>query len=128
MGSNSKAHLRAALLGLALVAVCVAGSVSAKVVVKKGVFGAIALQRETGQFGYAYNATTSRAAKVEALNQCAHPSCEVVAAFSNACGALARGQKKYFSATGATRQETETKALRLCAAKECQVVAWACTK
>ena len=100
----------------------------AKVVVKKGVYGAIALQRETGQFGYAYSSATSRAAKVEALNQCAHPRCEIVAAFSNACGALARGPNKYFPATGATRPEAETKALRLCAARECEVAAWACTK
>jgi serine/threonine-protein kinase len=119
-----------ALLRLGLVAALafVAEPALAKVVVKKGVFGAIALQRETGQFGYAYDSATSRAAKMEALKQCAHPRCEVVAAFSNACGALARGPKKYFPATGATRQEAETKALRLCAARDCGVAAWACTK
>jgi serine/threonine-protein kinase len=122
--------LRATLLYLALIAAlaCTAEPALAKVVVKKGVFGAIALQRETGQFGYAYDSATSRAAKMEALKQCAHPRCEVVAAFSNACGALARGPKKYFPATGAVRQEAETKALRLCAARECEIVAWACTK
>jgi uncharacterized protein DUF4189 len=127
--SHFPAFLRAALLHLALVAAfaCVAEPALAKVV-KKGVHGAIALQRETGQLGYAYNSTTSRAAKIEALNQCAHPRCEVVASFSNACGALARGPKKYFPATGATRPEAETKALRLCAAKDCEVAAWACTK
>ena len=128
--SRFRAFMRAALLHLALVAAfaCVAEPALAKVVVKKGVYGAIALQRETGQLGYAYNSATSRAAKIEALNQCAHPRCEVVASFSNACGALARGPKKYFPATGATRQEAETKALRLCAAKDCEVAAWACTK
>ena len=122
--------MRAALLHLGLIAaiVCAAEPALAKIVVKKGVFGAIALQRETGQLGYAYNAATSRAAKMEALSQCAHPRCEVVAAFSNACGALARGPKRYFPATGAVRQEAEAKALRLCAARECEVVAWACTK
>ena len=115
-------------LGLTAALLCAAPPALSKVVVKKGVFGAIALQRETGQFGYAYNSATSRAAKMEALNQCADPRCEIVAAFSNACGAIARGPKKYFPATGATRQEAETKALRLCAAQECEVVAWACTK
>jgi len=121
---------RAAVFRFALVAAlaCAAEPALAKVVVKKGVFGAIALQRETGQFGYAYNSATSRAAKIEALKQCEHPRCEVVASFSNACGALARGPKKYFPATGATRQEAETKALRRCAAKQCEVAAWACTK
>lgn len=122
--------MRTTLLKFALLAAlaCTAHPALAKVVVKKGVYGAIAVQRETGQFGYAYDAATSRAAKLEALKQCAHPRCEVVAAFSNACGALARGPKKYFPATGATRQEAETKALRLCAARECEVKAWACTK
>jgi hypothetical protein len=122
--------IRSILLNLALAAAvaCAAEPALARVVVKKGVYGAIALQRETGALGYASNSATSRAAKIEALNQCAHPRCEVVAAFSNACGALARGPKKYFPATGATRQEAETKALRLCAAKECEVAAWACTK
>lgn len=122
--------MHAAPLQLALIAVlaCVAQPAPAKVVVKKGVYGAIALQRETGQIGYTYNAATSRAAKIEALRLCAHPRCEVVVSFSNACGALARGAKKYFPATGATQQEVETKALRLCAAKDCEVVAWACTK
>ena len=121
--------MRATLVHLGLVAVLafIAEPALAKAV-KKGVHGAIALHRETGQLGYAYAAATSRAAKIEALNQCAHPRCEVVASFSNACGALARGPKKYFPATGATRQEAETKALRLCAAGECEVKAWACTK
>ena len=128
------ALLRATLLHLALVAtfVCVAEPALAKVVMKKGAYGAIALQRETGQFGYASDSATSRSAKIEALKQCAHPRCEVVAAFRNACGVLvrgpARGPKGYFPATGATRQEAETKALRLCATRECEVAAWACTK
>ena len=120
----------ARLFRLALVAAlaCAAQSALAKVVVKKGVYGAIALERESGQLGYAYNSVTSRASKVEALKQCAHPRCEVVAAFRNACGALAHSRAKYFPATGATRQEAETKALRLCAASDCEVAAWACTK
>ena len=123
-------NMRCALrhVGLVTALLCAVSPALSTVVVKKGVFGAIALKRETGQFGYAYNSATSRAAKMEALRQCADPRCEVVAAFSNACGAIARGSKRYFPATGATRQEVETKALRLCAAKDCEVVAWACTK
>ena len=124
------AFMKATLLHLALVAAlaCIAQPALARYVVKKGVFGAIALQRETGRLGYAYDSATSRAAKIEALRQCADAHCEVVASFRNACGALARGPKKYFPATGATRPEAETKALRLCAARECEVAAWACTK
>jgi hypothetical protein len=119
-------------LALMLAIVFLAEPALAKVVKKKGAYGAIALQRETGQLGYAYNATTSRAAKIEALNQCTDPRCEVVTSFNSACGVLARqparGPKGYFPATGATRQEAETKALRLCAARDCEVAAWACTK
>ncbi|MEK7436813.1 MAG: DUF4189 domain-containing protein [Pseudomonadota bacterium] len=122
--------MRAALLCLGLIAAiaCAAQPALAKSAAKQGAHGAIALQRETGRFGYVSNGATSRAAKIEALNLCGDPRCEVVVSFSNACGALARGPKKYSPATGATRQEAETKALRLCAAGECTVVAWACTK
>ncbi|MBE0622248.1 MAG: DUF4189 domain-containing protein [Burkholderiales bacterium] len=124
----------ARLLALLLSAVlaCLAPSALAKVAAKKGAHGAIAVQRETGQFGYVYDAATTRAAKVEALKQCADPRCEVVVSFSNACGVLARqparGPKGYFPATGATRQEAETKALRLCRTNDCEIAAWACTK
>jgi hypothetical protein len=96
--------------------------------VTKGNYGAIALERDSGQLGYTSDALTSRAAKTEALRLCAHPRCEVVTSFRNACGVLARGPKKYVPATGATRQEAEAKALRLCAARECEILAWACTK
>ena len=135
MGTPSKQRLRDHVTGpfalrIALVAAlaCAAQPALARVVVKKGVYGAIALERETGQHGYVYNAATSRAAKNEALRQCGQPRCEVVLSFSNACGALAQGPKKYFTATGATQQEAQTKVLRLCADKACSVTAWACTR
>jgi hypothetical protein len=144
MGAPSKKRLRDDEMGrsamrkvwlyLAFVAAvaCAGQPALARVVVKKGVYGAIALQRETGQVGYVYNTATSRAAKIEALKQCADPHCEVVVSFSNACGGLARnpvrGAKGYFAATGATQQEAETKALRLCASRDCAIAAWACTK
>ncbi|MBE0613653.1 MAG: DUF4189 domain-containing protein [Burkholderiales bacterium] len=122
--------MRAALLCLGLIAAiaCAAQPALAKSAAKKGAHGAIALQRETGRFGYVSDGANSRAAKTEALNQCGDPRCEVVVSFSNACAALARGQKKHYPATGATRQEAETKALRLCAAGDCALVTWACTK
>ena len=135
MGAPSKKRLcdhvmgaRGLVIALATAVACAAQPAYAKSVPKKGAHGAIAVQRETGQFGYAADATTARAAKIEALNQCGDPRCEVVASFSNACGALARGQKKFFSATGATRQEAEAKVLRLCAVRECEVLTWACTR
>ncbi|HUX26954.1 MAG TPA: DUF4189 domain-containing protein [Burkholderiales bacterium] len=129
----TESAMRTILLHLVLVAAlaCVAQPALARTA-KQSVHGAIALQRDTGRFGYAYAAATSRAAKLEALKQCADPRCEVVVSFSNACGALARkparGPKAYFAAKGATRQEAETKALRLCADRDCAITAWACTR
>jgi hypothetical protein len=139
VGASSKARRRtpsvgARLLRLALVAAlaCAAQPALSKAAAKKGAHGAIALDRASGQFGYVYGAANSRAAKIEALQQCGQPRCEVVLNFSNACGALARhparGPKGYFAATGATQQEAETKALRLCADKACTIATWACTK
>jgi hypothetical protein len=101
---------------------------SAKAVKSSGANGAIALQRDTGAVGYSYDQPSSRAAKLEALKQCGDDKCEVLVSFRSACGAIASGAKKFFPATGATRQEAETKARRLCGAKTCEIAAWACTK
>jgi len=101
---------------------------ASKVGKSSGANGAIALQRDTGAIGYSYDQRTSRAAKLEALKQCDDEKCEVLVSFRGACGSIARGSKKFFPATGATRQEAETKARRLCGAKTCEIAAWACTK
>jgi serine/threonine-protein kinase len=95
---------------------------------KKLVFGAIAYEPTRGAAGYAYDFRSSREARIEALKQCGHPTCEVVVSFRNACGAVARGARKPVATTGATRAEAETKAMRLCGSKACEIVAWACTK
>ena len=89
--------------------------------------GAIAYHRESGSFGYAVNAKDSRAARVEALKQCGHPKCEVVASLSKDCGAVANGPRKFIASRGATRQEAETRALRLCG-ERCEIVGWACPR
>ena len=89
--------------------------------------GAIAYHRDSGSFGYTTDAKNSREAKTEALKQCNHPKCEVVASFRGACGAVANGPKRFVATTGATRQEAETRALRKCGGT-CEVVVWACTK
>ena len=135
MGAPSKKPLSDQVMGARLIKLALvlalafsAQAALAKKTAKKSAHGAIALQSESGQLGYAYAADSARAAKVEALNQCGNARCEVVLSFNNACGALARGPKKYFTATGATRQEAETKALRQCADNSCTVAAWACTK
>ena len=89
--------------------------------------GALAFHRDSGSFGFAMNAATPRIAKTDALAQCGHPRCEVVANLRNDCGAVANGPKRFLVARGATRQEAETKALRLCG-EGCAIAGWGCTR
>jgi hypothetical protein len=89
--------------------------------------GAIAFHRDSGSFGYAVNAKDSRTARIDALKQCGHPKCEVVASLSKDCGAVANGPKKFVASRGATRQEAETRALRLCG-ERCEIAGWACPR
>ena len=95
-------------------------------------FGAIAYHRASQSWGVGYNHARARDANVEALKQCGNGKCEVVHKFKNGCAALADGPKIQFSASGATRDEAETKTLRRCAevnkAASCNLVAWACTR
>ena len=77
--------------------------------------------------GWATDRRTAREAKVEALQQCPHQNCEIVASVTRDCVALARDPKKFQVKKGATRQEAETKALRACGTK-CEIVAWTCTR
>ena len=89
--------------------------------------GALAYHRDSGSFGFAVNAKDSRSARIEALKQCGHPKCEVVASLSKDCGAVANGPKKFVASRGATRREAETRALRLCG-EQCEIVGWACPR
>ena len=91
-------------------------------------FGALAFHKASEAWGAAHDFAQARAARVEALKQCGHPRCEVVHAFKNGCGALADGPKKTVGASGVTRDEAETKALKRCGAEACRIVAWACTR
>ena len=70
---------------------------------------------------------TARDAKVEALRQCSHEKCEVVASITRGCGALARDNAKFSVQKGATRNEAQTKALKKCGSG-CEILAWACTR
>lgn len=89
--------------------------------------GALAYHRESSSFGFSVNAANPRAAKMEALAQCGNPKCEVVASLRNDCGAIANGPKRFVVGRGVTRQEAETKALRICG-DACKIAGWACTR
>jgi hypothetical protein len=90
-------------------------------------YAAIAYYAPTDSVGWATDRKSAREAKIEALKQCGHERCEVVASITRGCGALARQPNKFAVQKGATRSEAETKALKRCGA-QCQVVAWTCTR
>ena len=95
-------------------------------------FGAIAYHRASQSWGVGYNYSRARDASVDALKQCGHRQCEIVHKFRNGCAALADGPKIQAAASGATRDEAETKTLRRCGevnrAAACNLVSWACTR
>ena len=95
-------------------------------------FGAIAYHRASQSWGVSYDLARARDAALEALKQCGNRKCEVVHRFKNGCAALADGPKKAVTASGATRDEAETKAMRICGGPEgepgCRAIAWACTR
>jgi Domain of unknown function (DUF4189) len=95
-------------------------------------FGAIAYHRASQSWGVSYDTARARDASVEALRKCGHERCEVVHKFKNGCAALADGPKTQAAASGATREEAETKTLQRCTklnnATNCSLIAWACTR
>jgi alpha-ketoglutarate-dependent taurine dioxygenase len=91
-------------------------------------FGAIAYHRASQSWGVSYDFARERDARVQALKQCGHRECEVVHKFKNGCAALADGPKIFTTASGATRDEAETKTLKRCNDAKCKLVAWACTR
>ncbi len=94
---------------------------------RKTVYGAIAWHRETSSIGYSYDLPTARQANVNALENCGHARCEIVISITNGCAALASGRNSHAAKKGNTRNEAETLALKACG-KDCQPIAWACTR
>ncbi len=94
---------------------------------RNALYGAIAYHGASNSVGWATDRSTSREARIEALKQCGHEQCVVVATVSRNCAALARNPKKFAVQKGATRQEAETKALGKCGAG-CEIAAWTCTR
>lgn len=88
---------------------------------------AIAYHAASRDVGWASERRTRREAQLEALRQCGHPRCEVVASLNSGCAALARSAQRHVTQRGANRAEAEAKALRRCGAR-CEIVAWVCTR
>jgi hypothetical protein len=119
----------AALIALLALGALCASPAGARDEPRRGtsVHGAIAYHPESGSVGWATDRKSSREAKVEALRQCGHEKCEVMASVSRGCAALARSTKKHAVQNGVTRQEAESKALRRCG-DQCEIAAWTCTR
>lgn len=94
---------------------------------KPAAYGAIAYYRPTQAWGTMHAAHSDREARVGALQRCGDKRCEVMIGIRNGCGALADGLIRPAAASGATRDEAETKALRKCGGEACRIIAWACT-
>lgn len=90
-------------------------------------YGAIAYHRASQAWGVSYDTARARDAEVAALRQCGQRECLVVHKFKNGCAALAASPKAFAAASGATRDEAETKALGRCGAG-CAALAWGCTR
>ena len=90
-------------------------------------YGAIAYHHPSGSIGWATDRRTSREARTEALRQCGHAKCEIVATVTRGCSALAKDSKKFVTQRGTTRAEAEAKALRRCG-ERCEIAAWTCTR
>ena len=114
------------LLALVLAGALVSPA-QAREISHNALYGAIAYHAASNSTGYAVDRRNSRDARIEALRQCGHPACEIVARLRNDCGAVAKGARKVVSERGASRQEAETKALRRCG-EACEIAVWACTR
>jgi Domain of unknown function (DUF4189) len=91
-------------------------------------YGALAQHRPSGSWGAGHGFARQVDASREALKQCGQPRCEVVHKFKNGCAVLVDGKAKSFAASGVTRDEAETRALKRCGGEKCTVIAWACTR
>jgi len=92
-------------------------------------YGAIAYDRQSGAYGFAYDQPSPVAAGRRALDKCGSPGCTLVLEFVDGCGAYATGPN---AAAGAgsdyTRTTAEDRALAQCrsAGGNCQVQVWTC--
>jgi hypothetical protein len=118
---------RAALLAVLLSVSFSSSGNAEKPASRNQLYGAIAYHQPSGSAGWATDRRTAREAKLEALKQCGHEKCVVVASVTRGCGALAQGPTRYVVQRGVTQQEAETKALERCG-KGCRIAAWTCTR
>ena len=119
--------VRAAALFALLLACAAAAHAAGNKSAAPNRYGAIAYQRESQAWGVGYDTARARDAEIVALRECGRRDCVVVHKFKNGCAALVSSAKAFVTASGATRDEAETKALNRCGAG-CTPLAWGCTR
>jgi len=116
-----------ALLCLAAIAALASAAEKGRRPAGNPLYGAIAYHAASNNAGWATDRKSSREARLEALKQCGHEECVVVATVTRGCAALAKNTKKFIVQKGTTQQEAQTKALSRCGAG-CEIAAWTCTR
>lgn len=96
-------------------------------------WGAIAADRESGQFGGSENHKTPSAAQAAAIGICrkngGSSSCKVQGTYHNSCGAMAYGTRSYVVYSGSATEEVKKASLAACSkiTEDCQIYYLGCS-
>lgn len=89
-------------------------------------YGAIALNSETGRYGYAYNQQSRASAEVTAQSHCG-ANCRPILWFANGCAALAQSANRFGAGVAQSPAVAERKALNTCGMGRCRIVLSQCS-
>lgn len=86
-------------------------------------YGAIAYSRKDGAYGYSNSQDSQKEAEDLALNYCKEngAKCRSMIWFQNSCGAVAAAGRKTGWGQADTEEEAQTKALKDCGKKNCEI-------
>ena len=128
MKNIQKKHLNRAAVG-AFAATLVAGGVSIATAPTASAYGlyhgAIAVSPSTGATGRSWDYDTQSQANNEALGQCGYNDCEVLAQFTNGCGAVADSGDYYGGGAAEDLYSAESQAYG--SAGGGYILVWQCT-
>jgi hypothetical protein len=119
------------MLTILLALACGCATAATQRFAPKNNYGAIAFNPVSGAYGYAYDQRSRRVALEVARAECGR-GCGETFQFKDSCGAIAvtpeRPAKRFALAGGDARDLAEGRALARCKARDCAIVAWACTR
>ncbi|WP_405492049.1 DUF4189 domain-containing protein [Nocardia sp. NBC_00511] len=91
-------------------------------------YGAIALSVSTGRIGYSYDFSDSPSAQTSAMDHCSYGDCQIVARFTNGCGAIAYSHRDGYYTFGAASSRTAAKNQALNRnSGDATIIHWNCT-